>query len=338
MKKILITLTSTFVLTLLSTTNSQAQDIHFSMFDLMPVIYNPAENGLFNGDYRFSAIHRNQWKSVTTPFVTTAVAVDVKSPFKRIKQLNGGIQLVSDKAGDSEYKTFKLDVAASYSFTLPKDSVQQLQIGIQSGFTNRTINYDALLFNNQYNGYIVDPTSPNGEQFNRDSRIYSNVNLGAVYKRRLDKSKEITVGLALHNVTKSEQSLNSSTEKLDYRTLITGKLNYLLSPKFTLIPNILFSPQGKYKEFILGSLIKYNLKRTNNIEENIYLGVHARTKDAIMISVGMDIKKVHARINYDINYSNLTPASNKRGGIEIGAVYIIKKVPNIKYKRCPDYI
>ena len=41
-----------------------AQDPRFSQYNAAPQILNPAMTGLFNGNYRVSAIYRSQWRSI----------------------------------------------------------------------------------------------------------------------------------------------------------------------------------------------------------------------------------------------------------------------------------
>ncbi|MEY2899012.1 MAG: hypothetical protein RL138_1065, partial [Bacteroidota bacterium] len=55
-----------------------AQDIHFSQYYLSPLTQNPSLTGSFSELYRFSAIYRNQWYSVSNqPFQTGAISYDV---------------------------------------------------------------------------------------------------------------------------------------------------------------------------------------------------------------------------------------------------------------------
>jgi hypothetical protein len=56
----------------------QAQDIHWSQFQSSPLNLNPALSGFFDGDYRFVLNHRNQWKSVTTPYNTFSGSIDMQ--------------------------------------------------------------------------------------------------------------------------------------------------------------------------------------------------------------------------------------------------------------------
>jgi hypothetical protein len=50
--------------------SAQAQDPHFSQYYVYPSWMNPALTGVFDGDYRVSAIHRRQWGNVSSPYTT----------------------------------------------------------------------------------------------------------------------------------------------------------------------------------------------------------------------------------------------------------------------------
>ena len=66
-------LNSIFILISLSIT---AQDIHFTMYDAMPIITNPAAAGVFNGDVRGVLNYRNQWAGIGNPYKTYAFMID----------------------------------------------------------------------------------------------------------------------------------------------------------------------------------------------------------------------------------------------------------------------
>src|SRR5438309_1911526 len=84
---------------------SSAQDIHFSQFNRSSLNLNPANTGFFDGDFRFSGIHRNQWKSVTVPYKTYSGSFDMTTPYPNAENnlIGAGIVFNSDKAGDSEF-------------------------------------------------------------------------------------------------------------------------------------------------------------------------------------------------------------------------------------------
>jgi hypothetical protein len=72
-----------------------AQDIHWTQFNNNPVFQNPAGAGNFKEDLRLTANYRTQWRSVTIPFQTTALAADTKW-----KQWGFGLNYFHDQVGD----------------------------------------------------------------------------------------------------------------------------------------------------------------------------------------------------------------------------------------------
>ena len=59
-----------------------AQDIHFSQFANSPLNLNPAQTGLFNGDYRIMANQRSQWSAVPIPYSTFSLGADMRNPIR----------------------------------------------------------------------------------------------------------------------------------------------------------------------------------------------------------------------------------------------------------------
>lgn len=77
--------------------NVKAQvDPHFSQYYAYPLYLNPALTGIINGDYRATAIYRNQWSSIDKPFSTTGVSADMTTR----KKLNLGINILNQTAGN----------------------------------------------------------------------------------------------------------------------------------------------------------------------------------------------------------------------------------------------
>jgi len=52
------------------------QDIHFSQNDVTPLLNNPAMTGIFMGNHRVVLNYKEQWKSVASPYKTTAMQYD----------------------------------------------------------------------------------------------------------------------------------------------------------------------------------------------------------------------------------------------------------------------
>ena len=58
---------------------STAQDIHFTQFTYTPLNTNPAQTGLFDGDYRVGGNYRTQWWEVPgLPYTTFSCFGDMR--------------------------------------------------------------------------------------------------------------------------------------------------------------------------------------------------------------------------------------------------------------------
>ncbi|MBK8556789.1 MAG: type IX secretion system membrane protein PorP/SprF [Lewinellaceae bacterium] len=64
-----------FVLCFASTVLLQAQDLHYSQPQINPLHFNPAQTGVFRGDWRVSGLYRSQWESVPVPYRSLAAGL-----------------------------------------------------------------------------------------------------------------------------------------------------------------------------------------------------------------------------------------------------------------------
>ncbi len=317
---------------------SFGQDVHWSQFNEIPIYQNPALAGHFNGDYRFVANYRNQWKSVTVPFSTFSFSVD--APFKKIKNAGVGLLFLNDVTGDGKLRTTDLSGCLSYRLKLLPDSSKTMQLGISAGFNHRQINWNQLYFDNQFNGTNFDPSLPANEAMQTDRKTNLTIGMGLVYKQLLSKQNNISCGVGFFNLNKPNQGFYTQKIQRDIRVNIFGKGVFKIDPDWNIIPSMNVSFQGKYKELIAGSSLKYTLINKTGMYKALYGGLWYRSRDAAFITVGLDYQDWFAGISYDINFSSLVPASNHRGGFEIAARYIINyfKPQKIMHRVCPDFI
>src|SRR5690606_35600672 len=107
------------------------------------------------------------------------------------------------------------DLGATWTERFGDARQHSLTAGAQLGITNVSINYNALRFDAQYNGFSYDPSLGNAEQFTRDARSRMDVHAGAAYRYAPDARHRFTGGLALFKDRKSTR-LNSSHVKISY--------------------------------------------------------------------------------------------------------------------------
>lgn len=312
------------------------QDIHFSQFFNSPLNLNPSLTGNFIGDIRLVANQRTQWSSVTTPYVTFALSGEYRNIYNT--SLNAGLSIFHDKAGDSQFSTLQIGVPISYTLYI-SDSSQTVQFGMQPSFVQRSINYDDLRFDNQYDGTVYNSTLGNGETFGTNGRNYFNLHAGISWNYLFAQRKSVNVGFAVHNLTQPEQSFFSGESiPLKHRYTFHAGTDLKVHNNFDVLPRVMLGYQHNYKEIIMGGSLRYHLNNGNY--RNLYGGIYYRNSDAAYLTAGIDYHNFHFKISYDINVSSLEVASNNRGGFEFALIYIFEKYkPVIKrYKACPNFI
>ncbi len=317
---------------------ANAQDIHFTQWMHAPHTYSPSSIGDFNGIHRFHGNYRNQWSSVTVPFVTFAGFTETNTLSNYVDGLSGAAGLVYDVTGDSKFSTTQLNLGAGYKVPF-SDSLGDIRIGILPTITQKKIDLDALKFDNQYNGYYFDGNLSTGEQLPRLTRWYLDIALGIQFSRTINNNLKFKTSLAVYNLLSPQQSFfNNNDIILDRRFSAQIELKYNLSEKLTFVPGIQISKQGTYYAANFGSMISLNMSKTQYLNQAFFVGTYFRAVDSGDLIFGLDYDSWRFGVSYDINFSGLIPASNYRGGLEIAVIYIIpNKIIRPKYKVCPDY-
>ncbi len=317
---------------------ASSQDVHWSQFNQNPIFQNPANTGDFKGDIRFVGNYRDQWRSVTVPFSTLALSVDSKIYNRR--NIGYGISFFNDQVGDGTFRTIEVQGNISYQQKLTKDSMHNIRIGVNLGLNHRQFNADQFYFDNQFNGITYDPSLATGENLQTERKTNLSVGLGASYQYYINDRYTFTGGVGFFNLNRPNQGFYNEKIPRKIRTNIFIRGIYKLNHDLDLVPGFQFNLQGKYREFVLGSSVKYTLVNRLGEYRAVYAGLWWRNKDAAFISIGMDYQSWWVGMSYDFNFSKLVPASKARGGIEFSVRYILNRFKPSKnsHRICPDYI
>lgn len=309
--------------------DAKAQDIHFTQFNMAPLVVNPAFTGGFNGKARVAAIYRNQWRSVTVPFVTYGVSVDapIINDLTTDDNLSAGIQLYNDKAGDGNLSNFSALVSLAYHKFLGEKADKALTVGLQGGYTQKSVDISKLYFGDEFvNGLFQQGTS-NEYPYLNNSIKYFTVNAGISWSHSASERFGYTIGLAAMNLNQPQESFEKKKNSevglgIRYSAQL-GAIAYL-SDKFSIRPGFIYQSQSTANELIAGNefhLIVGN-PEFRSIATGVFLGGWYRNGDAFMVNAGMEFKGVRIGLSYDYNTSSLKSASNGNGGFEISLRYI----------------
>jgi type IX secretion system PorP/SprF family membrane protein len=331
-----------FGISFLLVLNLKAQDIHFSQFNENPSLVNPALTGQTHV-IKASAIYRDQWRSITVPYKTFGASFEMKLKAsnwekqgnhatlkykKAFSRTAAGISFFSDKAGDGSMGTTQANL--SFASFIPVSSKSSLSVGLQASIVQRKIDYSKLLWNDQYGSNGYDNTLDAGETFNDGNFIYPDFAAGLLYSYGYNEKAigandqfKFDIGVSMYHLNTAKQKyLVETNERLLARYAVHGKfLIGIRNTNFSLAPSYIFQLQGSTKEFIAGSMLRYNFKEDSKYTGYVKgatfsLGAFYRNKDAMIASAQLEFGQYAIGCSYDINTSGLTKVSTARGGIE----------------------
>lgn len=308
--------------------NASAQDIHFSQFYETSILRNPSLTGVFSGDYKISAIYRNQWSSISRPFQTALVNAETRFAIGGgdvTDFLSVGLLAYYDKAGSIDMKTITFYPAVNYNKSLDGEH-SYLSAGFTGGYVQRSFDPSKATFNNQFQNNVFSPDNPTGEQLPNPKFSYWDLGAGVTYSTSggaEDKPWSYFLGIAGYHLTLPKNSFYGNTGiklgmKFNVNAGVTSQLNEHYS--FQLHGN--YMRQGNYNEIIAGGLIGWNKQSINEGEILfvLYAGLFYRVNDAMIPTVKLRYKDLSIICSYDANVSTLRAASKLRGGYEIGII------------------
>jgi type IX secretion system PorP/SprF family membrane protein len=310
-------------------------DPHFSQFYAYPMWLNPGLTGVMDGGERVTAIYRNQWSAVMTPFTTTGLSADINTS----KNLNLGANFLNQSAGDAGYQYLNAYLTAAYSgVRFGKDNTQQITIGIQAGLLSRRFDPSKFQFGDQWNtvtGYDPRVTSP--DQLTKTSASILDAGAGISYFDG-DPDKKISFfgGMAAFHLTRPQDPFISNSVKkyLPVRTVLHGGARISMTENFSLTPNLLYMQQGQSREWMIGF---FGQMRANE-STDLLLGANFRAGDAISPYLGVAFQNFVLGTSYDVTISDLAKAVPGTNSIEVSLTYIGRKSGKpLRYLSCPRF-
>lgn len=316
-----------------------AQDIHFTQFDASPLTINPAFTGMFDGQFRACGIYRNQWKSVTVPYVTFGASIDMPLLIeKNGDYLASGLQVFKDQAGDGNLSNTTAMVSLAYHKFFGTQHVTKtihqsdFAVGFQAGYTQKSVDLSRIYFGDELFGRTFVPGTSSLYQLGLGSSIsYFLVNAGLCFSHSVSNSFNFTIGLGANNLNQPDDAIMrdaNSQKGLDMR--YTGQLgaNFIATQRLTFRPAVLYQMQSSAVEFIGGNEFHYAMgdhPEYDNFSTAVFAGLWYRTGDAMMVTAGFETKGVRVGFSYDYNVSELNRSSAGNGGYEISIRYIMPR-------------
>jgi len=310
---------------------ANTQDIHFTLQQMTPLAFNPANTGAFYGSYRLSGLYRDQYRSVAgdAGFKTPTFSVDVPviRGFKKTDWVGVGIFFYTDKSGSAGLTQSSFKISAAYHWAMNKDATSILSIAYQTGSVQREVKDPTKLI---FEDFLVDGTNVDLAAIDNMNKGYLDHVGGLKYTNKFNKTDEFYIGLSAGKFGRPDWSVltQGGNYRLYPRVYTQVGMSTVLSDKVRFSPNINYQKimESHHSTFVVQGLFDYLYNEEKEIILKGGLGYRsgAAVGDALQVMLGADIKQIRVMVGYDINISNLSAASSGAGGFELAAMYVGK--------------
>lgn len=305
---------------------SFGQDHHFSQFYATPLSTNPANTGNFTEDWRFSAIHRNQWGGIGSSFITSAVGFDMNFSGGFIGQdkMGVGVVFLNDEVGQSGMSNSSFLVSTAWHRKVDRQKRHTVSLGVQGGLIQKSLSGNGLQFGNQYQNYQFNADLNNGEALNRLNQSYIDVEAGLGWRFLLTNTVTLESGVALYQLTTPQENFTETVDSLFKPNDLSNRLSCTagaiikVGDGITINPRVLVMGQSKARDINAGASLGYPVG--NKKEVTLLAGIYTRFGDAAIFKGGVKYKNITTRFSYDATYSGLIDVKEAAGaGNTLGA-------------------
>jgi type IX secretion system PorP/SprF family membrane protein len=314
-----------------------AQDAQFSQFYSNYLYLAPSFAGLTEKN-RIAFNYRDQWPEIAHGFKTYSVSFD-----KYLEKFRSGlgILLFQDVAGSGRLRTTDIGIQYSYDFSLTQ--TWHMRPGLHFNYTQRAIDFDKLLWNDQISASGNSPTTAELPPMEKAGDMDLSVSI-------LSYTDRYWIGGGMDHLLKPSQSLyfyeeeNGNPGRVPVKYSIFGGVKFLrnehlLQPIPTSLQlAFLYRQQKQFRQLDLGIYWYHNPFVVGFWYRGIPLYKEVFNRDAFTVLIGLKTRNMNIGYSYDFTISRLI--TNTGGSHELSLSYTFKTRP-LKHKPravpCPEF-
>nr|WP_299203320.1 type IX secretion system membrane protein PorP/SprF [uncultured Brumimicrobium sp.] len=301
-----------------------AQDPQFSQFYANPIYLNPAFAGS-HGCPRFAVNYRNQWPALSGTFVTYSASYD-----QYFKSIAGGVGVIAthDQQGKGTINTTTLSLI--YNYHLKVNRKFTMMFAGKATWNQKFLDWDKLTF-----GDMIDPRRgfiyATGDVPRGGSKGFFDASAGMV-----GFTDQFFFGVSAHHLNMPNESMIVGNSPMPIRLTghmgasipLGGKSQY--TNETSIMPNVIYQYQQGFMELMLGTYIKYGA---------FTAGAWFRSRDAFILSLGVNTGTIKVGYSYDVTVSKLNNGVSG-GSHEVSLGFDLNcktKQPSFRTVSCPSF-
>lgn len=305
-----------------SVENVGAQDIHLSQYFTSNATLNPGMIGYFNGNYKATLNHRNQWRQINDPLITNVISLE-KNFENYGNDFFGALVIANDQLSTYGQSNTRILLGGGYQHYY---NHHEFRAGAQVGYVFGGSDLGQQSFPGQWNYGIgeFDQSIDNGEDGLGNRVSYLDVNLGVVWSHVFGKIRP-TVGYGVFHVNRPQKGMLNNGESIAMRHVLHGDLDVVLSKKLHLVPGFLWMQMRNASDLVISGRAKYGI--TDDVD--VILGGAFRTTidngDSPIIIAGIGYKGFQFTFSRDFTISDLNTVGTTKSAYEIGLSFTSPK-------------
>jgi type IX secretion system PorP/SprF family membrane protein len=318
-----------FIGAVLGACSVAGQSMHFSQYYNAPLLLSPANAGLMpDNDYRVGLNYRNQWAVVPVPYNTVSAWADFKLYNKnengssgQNKWLGVGLAFFSDKAGDGNLAL--TEVQGNVAYHLQMGQYSMISFGVSGAYVQRSVNYDNITFDAQWDGEKFNPVYANGEKLGVIKTNYYTLAPGINLAVFPNENLYMKFGASVANINQPKETFYKNGDNtLKYRPEANVDVSLKTGPVLIINPSAYYATQNGASELVVGSLFRTVLGENQNHQSTqLILGIFDRVGDAAIGVAGIQVGSIQFMANYDFTMSQLSPYNASYGALEFSLIY-----------------
>jgi len=302
----------------------RAQDPQFSQFYANPIYLNPAFAGS-HGCPRFAVNYRNQWPALSGAFVTYSMSYD-----QYFDNINGGIGVIATHDQQGKGTINHTTLSLIYNYHLKVNRKFTMMFAGKATWNQKSLDWDKLTF-----GDMIDPRRgfiyATGDVPRGGSRGFFDASAGM-----LGFTEQFFFGVSAHHLNRPNESMIIGDSPMPIR--LTGHMGADIplgqrsqyTNETAIMPNVIYQYQQGFMELMLGTYIKYGAFQA---------GAWFRSRDAFILSLGVNTGTIRVGYSYDVTVSRLNNGVSA-GSHEISLgldLNCTKKQPSFRTVSCPSF-